>query len=62
MFKTFQGVTEDAKDNVYPRKESNDQKIDGIVALIMAIKQSIVMNVETVFIDSDTSDDFNLVL
>lgn len=52
----------DAKDNVYPRKESNDQKIDGIVALIMAIKQSIVMNVETVFIDSATSDDFNLVL
>jgi len=27
----------DAKDNIYPRKERNENKIDGIVALIMAI-------------------------
>ncbi len=27
----------DAKDNVYPRKEKPEQKIDGVVALIMAI-------------------------
>lgn len=27
----------DAKDNIYPRKESPDAKIDGVVALIMAI-------------------------
>lgn len=27
----------DAKDNIYPRKESDDKKIDGIVALIMGV-------------------------
>jgi phage terminase large subunit-like protein len=27
----------DAKDNIYPRKERAENKIDGIVALIMAI-------------------------
>lgn len=27
----------DAKDNIYPRKERPEQKIDGAVALIMAI-------------------------
>ena len=28
---------QDAKDNVYPRKERDENKIDGAVALIMAI-------------------------
>jgi phage terminase large subunit-like protein len=27
----------DAKDNIYPRKERPENKIDGVVALIMAI-------------------------
>ena len=27
----------DAKDNVYPRKERDENKIDGVVALIMAM-------------------------
>ena len=27
----------DAKDNVYPRKERDENKIDGVVALIMAL-------------------------
>lgn len=40
----------DAKDNVYPRKESPEQKIDGMVALIMCIKQAIFMSVETEYL------------
>ena len=31
----------DAKDNIYPRKERPENKIDGIVALIMAISRAI---------------------
>jgi phage terminase large subunit-like protein len=31
----------DAKDNIYPRKERNENKIDGAVALIMALSRSI---------------------
>ena len=31
----------DAKDNIYPRKEKQENKIDGVVALIMAIGRSI---------------------
>lgn len=30
----------DAKDNIYPRKEKNEQKIDGIVAAIMGIARA----------------------
>ena len=30
----------DAKDNIYPRKERSDNKIDGVVALIMALGRS----------------------
>jgi len=30
----------DAKEHVYPRKESNDNKIDGAVALIMAMARA----------------------
>ena len=36
----------DAKENIFPRKEKNEQKIDGPVALIMAMNQSIQLNVE----------------
>ena len=34
----------DAKDNIYPRKERNENKIDGAVALIMALAMSINRN------------------
>ena len=37
----------DAKDNIYPRKDKNEQKIDGIVAAIMGIARAMV--------DADTS-------
>ncbi len=40
----------DAKENVYPRKETPDNKIDGMVALIMAMKQAIFMDVENSYI------------
>ena len=36
----------DAKENIFPRKEKNELKIDGPVALIMAMNQSIQLNVE----------------
>ena len=36
----------DANDNIFPRKEQNANKIDGIVALIMAMNQAIFLNVE----------------
>jgi phage terminase large subunit-like protein len=29
----------DAKDNVYPRKERDENKIDGVIALIMALSR-----------------------
>ncbi len=32
----------DAKDNVYPRKVRNENKIDGTVALIMALGRDMV--------------------
>ena len=32
----------DAKDNIYPRKERPENKIDGVVALIMALARSMV--------------------
>ncbi|WP_232440560.1 terminase large subunit [Burkholderia ubonensis] len=32
----------DAKDNIYPRKERTENKIDGIVALIMALSRALV--------------------
>jgi phage terminase large subunit-like protein len=32
----------DAKENVYPRKERPEKKIDGAVALIMAIGRNVV--------------------
>ncbi len=42
----------DAKDNIYPRKERPENKIDGIVALIMAISRSILPG-EVVVLDAD---------
>ena len=32
----------DAKDNIYPRKERPENKIDGVVALIMALARAMV--------------------
>lgn len=34
----------DAKDNIYPRKERDENKIDGVVALIMALNRAIYCN------------------
>lgn len=48
----------DAKDNVYPRKDTPDAKIDGMVALIMCIKQSMLIDVENNYIVSN--NDINL--
>ena len=42
----------DAKDNIYPRKERPENKIDGIVALIMAISRAILPG-DAVVLDSD---------
>ncbi len=52
----------DTKENVYPRKERPEQKIDGIVSLIMCVNQALQLNVENEFIDDAACDDFNLVL
>lgn len=43
----------DAKDNIYPRKETPDNKIDGIVALISCINQAIQLDVENNYVGSD---------
>ena len=32
----------DAKDNIYPRKDRAEQKIDGVVALIMALGRAML--------------------
>jgi phage terminase large subunit-like protein len=37
----------DAKDNVFPRKERVDNKIDGAVALIIAMGRAMDANIET---------------
>ena len=42
----------DAKDNIYPRKERKENKIDGVVALIMALGRALSG-------DPDDSDAFN---
>ena len=41
---------EDAKDNIYPRKDKPEQKIDGIVALIMGIGRASSRSTEEVSI------------
>lgn len=43
----------DAKDNIYPRKERHENKIDGVVALIMALSRAIANSNEV-----GTLDDF----
>ncbi|MEE3423910.1 MAG: terminase TerL endonuclease subunit, partial [Succinimonas sp.] len=42
----------DAKENIYPRKEKKDNKIDGAVALIMAVNQIILLDVENNYNDT----------
>ena len=42
---------EDAKENVYPRKEKKENKIDGAVACIMAVNQIIQLDVENNYND-----------
>lgn len=37
----------DAKDNIYPRKEREENKIDGVVALIMALGREMACKTET---------------
>ena len=51
----------DAKDNVYPRKETPDNKIDGIVAAIMCVNRAIALDVETNYVGDET-DFSNLVI
>lgn len=41
----------DAKDNIYPRKEFPENKIDGVVALIMALSRALVKQDEGSFAD-----------
>ena len=36
----------DAKDNIYPRKDAEDKKIDGAVAIIMALGRLIIPSLE----------------
>lgn len=53
----------DAKDNVYPRKEVPENKIDGMVALIMAMKQAIFMDVEHEYLEGGSNfGSFDLIL
>ena len=40
----------DAKDNIYPRKERPENKIDGIVALIMGISRAITPGTNVVLV------------
>ena len=42
----------DAKDNIYPRKERPENKIDGIVALIMALSRAFLPG-DSVVLGSD---------
>lgn len=43
----------DAKDNIYPRKEMADRKIDPAIALIMAIARAIANKDQTIVYDGD---------
>ncbi len=52
----------DTKDNVYPRKETPENKIDGVVAAIMAVNRAIAMRVEEDYSDALDVDSLNLVL
>lgn len=48
----------DAKENIYPRKEKRENKIDGPVALIMAVNQIILLDVENNYNDSTAPVDW----
>ena len=50
----------DAKDNVYPRKERPEDKIDGMVALIMAMNQAQFLNVEENYLDVSEKVDWSV--
>lgn len=50
----------DAKDNVFPRKETDDAKIDGVVALIMAVGRRLFHAPETNVYDTIDLDTVNL--
>lgn len=41
----------DAKDNIYPRKERPENKIDGVVAILMALNRLLLENGDTGFIE-----------
>lgn len=43
----------DQKDNIYPRKERNENKIDGVVALLMALNRALVGGDNVPVIGSD---------
>ena len=45
----------DAKENIFPRKEKPADKIDGVVALIMAINQAIQLDVENEYAEPPQS-------
>ncbi len=49
----------DAKDNIYPRKEKPENKIDGVVALIMAVGRALFREEvgESIYNDSDLMDE-----
>lgn len=47
----------DAKDNIYPRKERYEQKIDGPVALIMALGAALVYEEDTSFAEFSENPD-----
>ena len=44
----------DVKENIYPRKEKTDNKIDGAVATIMAMRMAIFKDVENTYLDAAT--------
>lgn len=50
----------DAKDNIYPRKERPENKIDGVVALIMALSRAIQLNEEPGDLDGFLGAPLNL--
>src|SRR5690606_28014090 len=41
----------DAKDNIYPRKERPENKIDGVIAVLMALNRLLLDNGDTGFIE-----------
>ena len=46
----------DAKDNIFPRKERYENKIDGVVALIMAVGLAGTPEEQDPFADIESSD------